>query len=537
MQILNIAAYKFVALGQPAMLQASITEVLQGRAIKGTVLLAEEGINLFLAGPAADIHDFLAWLKQDVRFADLQTKESWSGAQPFRKLLVKVKPEIIRMNHPAVQPAAGRAPAVDAATLKRWLDAGHDDAGRPVVTLDTRNDFEADVGTFHKAIDWRIRKFTEFPEALLAHKDELAGKTVVSFCTGGIRCEKAAILMREAGIENVWQLDGGILKYFEESGHAHFEGECFVFDERRALDPALKPQVNPPAKDLPAPLPPAGARFSGSCPTAEPTARAKLLNRRSTAPCRPPSANRPFFNGSHHAPDISPARGQAAQALHSALAVRFSAVRQQTEALIQPLSPEDCQLQSMPDASPAKWHLAHLTWFFETFILERFEPGFTPFDASFRVLFNSYYNGVGDKYPRPKRGLISRPSLDEVLAYRAQVNQRMLAVIATVEAGADSAQRQELVDLVTWACTTSSSTRNCCSQTSSTRCPSTPRARLMRAAGRWPAYTRNRWTGCAMRPAWSSMVSTRRATANSPSTMKRRATKPMWRLSSWPAGR
>lgn len=256
MQILNIAAYKFVTLAQPAVLQTSIAEALQQRAIKGTVLLAEEGINLFLAGPAQDIHDFLAWLKEDARFSDLQAKESWSGAQPFRKLLVKVKPEIIRMNHPAIQPATGRAPAVDAATLKRWLDAGCDDTGRPVVTLDTRNDFEADVGTFKNAIDWRISKFTEFPQALLAHRQELAGKTVVSFCTGGIRCEKAAILMREAGVENVWQLDGGILKYFEESGRAHFDGECFVFDERRALDPELKPQVNPVAKPLSRPVPP-----------------------------------------------------------------------------------------------------------------------------------------------------------------------------------------------------------------------------------------------------------------------------------------
>ncbi len=257
MQILNIAAYKFVLLAQPAMLQGSIEQALQQRAIKGTVLLAEEGINLFLAGPAQDIHDFLAWLKQDDRFSDLETKESWSAAQPFRKLLVKVKPEIIRMNHPAIQPAAGRAPAVDAATLKRWLDAGCDDTGRSVVTLDTRNDFEADVGTFKNAIDWRISKFTEFPQALLAHRQELAGKTVVSFCTGGIRCEKAAIFMREAGIENVWQLDGGILKYFEESGRTHFDGECFVFDERRALDPELKPQVNPVAKPLSRSAPPA----------------------------------------------------------------------------------------------------------------------------------------------------------------------------------------------------------------------------------------------------------------------------------------
>jgi len=148
--------------------------------------------------------------------------------------------------------------------------------------------------------------------------------------------------------------------------------------------------------------------------------------------------------------DTSSVRKQAVPHVSpSSLAGRFSAVRQQTEALIQPLSPEDCQLQSMPDASPAKWHLAHITWFFETFILERFEPGFTPFDPGFRVLFNSYYNGVGDKYPRPKRGLISRPSLDEVLAYRAQVNQRMLAVIDAVEAASDSARQRELTELVT----------------------------------------------------------------------------------------
>ena len=240
MHILNIAAYKFVALDRLPQLQAAVHEALQTRAITGTVLLAEEGINLFLAAPAPAIHDFLAWLRQDPRLSDLSVKESWSQAAPFRMLLVKVKPEIIRMNHPAIQPAAGRAPAVDAATLKRWLDCGHDDTGRPVVTLDTRNAFEVDVGSFKNAIDWRIDKFTEFPHALRQHRDTLQGKTVVSFCTGGIRCEKAALLMREAGMAHVYQLDGGILKYFEECGQAHFEGACFVFDERRALDPALQ---------------------------------------------------------------------------------------------------------------------------------------------------------------------------------------------------------------------------------------------------------------------------------------------------------
>lgn len=244
MQILNIAAYKFIALDHLADLQAAVLEAAQTRALRGTVLLAEEGINLFLAAGSSDIHDFLAWLRTDARFQDLEVKESWSTAQPFRKLLVKIKPEIIRMNHPAIRPSAGRAPAVDAATLKRWLDDGHDDDGRPVVTLDTRNDFEVDVGTFKQAIDWRITKFTEFPQAMLDHRDELREKTVVSFCTGGIRCEKAAIFMQEAGLQHVYQLDGGILKYFEVNGHDHFDGECFVFDERRALDPALAPKVD-----------------------------------------------------------------------------------------------------------------------------------------------------------------------------------------------------------------------------------------------------------------------------------------------------
>ena len=249
MQILNIAAYKFVALDSLADLQSAVRQACETRALKGTVLLAEEGINLFLAGAPSDIHEFLAWLQSDVRFFDLEAKQSWSHTQPFKKLLVKIKPEIIRMNHPAIQPASGRAPAVDAVTLKRWLDAGHDDSGRPVVTLDARNDFEVDAGSFKNAIDWRISKFTEFPQALLQRQAELQGKTVVSFCTGGIRCEKAVLFMREAGLQNVYQLDGGILKYLEVHGDAtgaqapHFEGACFVFDERRAVDAALAPRA------------------------------------------------------------------------------------------------------------------------------------------------------------------------------------------------------------------------------------------------------------------------------------------------------
>lgn len=244
--ILNISAYLFVPLTDTLALRESIRSQASGLALKGTVLLAEEGINLFLAGEPAKLRAFVAWLHEDPRFAALTPKESWSDSVPFGKLLVKVKREIIRMNHATVRPEAGRAPAVSAQMLARWLDAGHDDDGRPVVTLDTRNAFEICHGRFHDAIDWHISKFSEFPAQVLAHKDELRGKRVVSYCTGGIRCEKAAIFMAEAGVEHVVQLDGGILKYFEEVGGRHYDGDCFVFDEREALDPSLRPQDRGP---------------------------------------------------------------------------------------------------------------------------------------------------------------------------------------------------------------------------------------------------------------------------------------------------
>jgi UPF0176 protein len=234
-QILNISCYKFVALPDAQDLRQPCLDNALARQLKGTILIAEEGINFFLAGSADDVRGFVDWLRTDARFADLAPKESWSATQPFRKMLVKVKNEIIRMNHPSIRPAEGRAPAVTPETAKRWLDQGHDDEGRPVVTLDTRNQFEVDAGTFKNTINWGITKFTEFPEAVQAHLDELHDKTVISFCTGGIRCEKAAIYMRNAGLPHVYQLEGGILKYFEEVGNDHYEGCCFVFDERRAV--------------------------------------------------------------------------------------------------------------------------------------------------------------------------------------------------------------------------------------------------------------------------------------------------------------
>jgi hypothetical protein len=120
-------------------------------------------------------------------------------------------------------------------------------------------------------------------------------------------------------------------------------------------------------------------------------------------------------------------------ATQAALKVRFIQIRAQTERLTSPLSAEDCQAQSMPDASPVKWHLAHVTWFFEIFVLEEFEPSFAPFNPSFRVLFNSYYNAVGDKHPRPQHGLLTRPCLVEVMQWRKQVDTRILSLLKLCE--------------------------------------------------------------------------------------------------------
>jgi UPF0176 protein len=239
--VLNVSAYLFTRLDDPHSLRALLRERAVAAGLKGTILLAEEGINLFLAGDPGAVRGFIDDLRDDPRFAQLATKESWSPRQPFGRMLVKVKREIIRMDHPMIRPEAGRAPAVDPATLRRWLDQGRDDDGREVVVLDTRNAFEVDFGAFVGAVDWRLERFTQFPDAAAAAAADLRGKTVVSYCTGGIRCEKAALYLREEGIE-AFQLDGGILGYFEQVGGAHWSGECFVFDEREALAPDLSPR-------------------------------------------------------------------------------------------------------------------------------------------------------------------------------------------------------------------------------------------------------------------------------------------------------
>jgi UPF0176 protein len=241
MSIVNLSAYRFVRLDELPLLRERLLERSLALGLKGTILLAPEGINLFLAGTRAEVDAFMAWLHRDPRFADLQAKESRSDTVPFGRLRVRLKKEIITMRAPTLCPQNGRAPALPPATLQRWLDQGHDDAGRDVLLLDTRNAYETAVGKFAGAVDYALASFTGFPAALAADRARYDNKTVVSYCTGGIRCEKAALHMQELGLRDVYQLDGGILNYLEQTGGRHWQGDCFVFDQRGAVDATLAP--------------------------------------------------------------------------------------------------------------------------------------------------------------------------------------------------------------------------------------------------------------------------------------------------------
>ncbi len=239
----NLAAYHFVALENPHAVAAWLRALAEAGDLRGTVLVAPEGINLFLAGAVDAVDTLVEAVRADPRFAALVVKRSRSDSCPFARLKVKVKPEIISFRKPEAMPLAApaRAPDVAPEILARWIAQGHDDAGRRLVLLDTRNREEVGHGTFEGALTLPIDNFTELPDALAPHRESLRDATVVSFCTGGIRCEKAALWMRADGMDNVLQLDGGILGYFERVGGYGYDGRCFVFDDRIALDPALRP--------------------------------------------------------------------------------------------------------------------------------------------------------------------------------------------------------------------------------------------------------------------------------------------------------
>jgi RluA family pseudouridine synthase len=234
-QITNIAAYRFAELSDLKSLRERLAGLCREQSLKGTILLSTEGINLFVAGSADGIEALMAELRSISGLKDLAPKFSLSAHQPFSRMLVRIKKEIIAFGVDGINPARRTSPKLSAATLKQWLDEG-----RKVTLLDTRNDYEIKLGTFRGALPAGIDHFRDFPQAVAQLPESLKDEPVVMFCTGGIRCEKAGPYMESQGFSNIHQLDGGILKYFEECGGAHYDGECFVFDQRVGVDPALR---------------------------------------------------------------------------------------------------------------------------------------------------------------------------------------------------------------------------------------------------------------------------------------------------------
>lgn len=235
MKIVNIAAYKFATLTDLRSLRARLLALCKSWELKGTILLSVEGINLFVAGTAESIEKVLAELRRLPGLEDLTPKYSETEHQPFTRMLVRLKKEIIAFGVPGIEPAKRTSPKLKAQELKQWLDEG-----RPVTLLDTRNDYEVKLGTFKNALPIGVDHFRDFPAAVAKLPESLKEQPIVMFCTGGIRCEKAGPFMEKQGFKKIFQLDGGILKYFEECGGAHYDGECFVFDQRVGLDPSLQ---------------------------------------------------------------------------------------------------------------------------------------------------------------------------------------------------------------------------------------------------------------------------------------------------------
>ena len=230
----NIAGYRFVDLPDRDSLRNPIREKCFGLGLKGTVLLSHNGINFFLAGNEGEIDDFVSFLEEDDRFQGIPLQISHSDYQPFRRMLVRLKKEIISLGMDEIKPAETPGNFIEPNEFKRWLDEERD-----VIILDTRNDYELRVGTFQNAIDLDIKSFREFPEAIKKLEQDKS-TPVVMFCTGGIRCEKASIVMENQGWKNVQQIKGGVLGYFKETGGAHWNGDCFVFDQRVSLDKNLR---------------------------------------------------------------------------------------------------------------------------------------------------------------------------------------------------------------------------------------------------------------------------------------------------------
>lgn len=230
----NVSTYKFAVLDDLPELRARLLRQCSELELKGTILISKEGVNLFVAGLRANVDVLLDTLRRIPGLEDLTPKYSESNHQPFNRMLVRIKKEIIAFGVEGINPARRTSPKLSPKQLKQWLDEG-----KPITLYDTRNDYEVKMGTFKGAVPAGIHHFRDFPDAVRKLPTELKEQPIVMFCTGGIRCEKAGPFMEREGFKKVFQLDGGILKYFEECGSDHYDGECFVFDQRVGVDPRL----------------------------------------------------------------------------------------------------------------------------------------------------------------------------------------------------------------------------------------------------------------------------------------------------------
>jgi predicted sulfurtransferase len=233
-QVANVAGYRFVDLPDRDELREPFRQVCQALGLKGTILLAHEGINFFLAGSKQSLDGYVEFLNKDQRFSGIRLKYSFTKYQPFNRMNVRLKKEIISIGLDHIKPAQRTGAAITPNEFKQWMDEG-----REVAVIDTRNDYEVRLGTFQNAINLDIQSFRAFPKAIEQLSDKVKDIPVVMFCTGGIRCEKASVVMMDAGFKDVRQLEGGILGYFEEVGESYWDGDCFVFDHRVAVNPEL----------------------------------------------------------------------------------------------------------------------------------------------------------------------------------------------------------------------------------------------------------------------------------------------------------
>ncbi|OYY72457.1 rhodanese domain-containing protein [Sphingomonas sp. 28-63-12] len=229
------ALYRFARFDDPAALRPALLAACEASGIKGTILLAREGINGTIAGSAAAIATVIAHVRSLPGCADTEVKYSTAEAMPFHRLKVRLKREIVTMGQPDIDPLGGVGTYVAPADWNALIDSPD------TIVIDTRNDYEVQVGSFAGAIDPATASFSEFPDWFRAHRGELADKKIAMFCTGGIRCEKATAFLKAEGLDEVYHLKGGILKYLEEvpADQSRWQGECFVFDERVAVGHGL----------------------------------------------------------------------------------------------------------------------------------------------------------------------------------------------------------------------------------------------------------------------------------------------------------